>query len=148
MDDHGVVSYVEAAAGHPLDDAGVDLTAIYRETDGNPFFVSEVLRHLAETGAIRQSLDGRWEAGKTLEDVGLPNSVREVISARVVNLGVQAQRTLSLASVIGRDFDFELMIRAADLSDDELLELLDVAKAAALVRESPDCPAAIASLTP
>ena len=36
--------------------------AIYRETDGNPFFVSEVLRNLVETGAIYQDADGRWVA--------------------------------------------------------------------------------------
>ena len=53
LDDSSVVSFLEAAAGHTLDDAGVDLAhAVYRETDGNPFFVSEVLRHLRETGAI------------------------------------------------------------------------------------------------
>ena len=50
---------MEAAAGHELDDAGVDLAqAVYRETDGNPFFVSEVLRHLSETGAIYQDANG------------------------------------------------------------------------------------------
>ena len=49
LDDAGVTAFLEAAAGHTLDDAGVGLAhAVYRETDGNPFFVSEVLRHLAE----------------------------------------------------------------------------------------------------
>ena len=44
--------------GTTLDDDGVGLAhAVYRETDGNPFFVSEVLRHLAETGAIYQDAD-------------------------------------------------------------------------------------------
>ncbi len=61
LDDTGVVSLMEAAAGHTLDDAAVRLAhAVYRETDGNPFFVSEVLRHLAETGAIYQDATGRW----------------------------------------------------------------------------------------
>ena len=63
LDDTGVVSFLEAAAGQPLDDAGVGLAhAVYRETDGNPFFVSEVLRHLSETGAIYQDDTGRWAA--------------------------------------------------------------------------------------
>ena len=58
LDDTGVVSLMEAAAGHALDDAAVRLAqAVHRETDGNPFFVSEVLRHLAETGAIYQDAD-------------------------------------------------------------------------------------------
>src|SRR4051794_26485407 len=47
LDDDAVVSFVEAAAGHALDDPGLALAhAVYRETDGNPFFVGEVLRHL------------------------------------------------------------------------------------------------------
>ena len=63
LDDTGVVALMEAAAGHALDDAAVGLAhAVYRETDGNPFFVSEVLRHLAETGAIYQDATGRWVA--------------------------------------------------------------------------------------
>ena len=64
LDDRGVVSFLEAAAGQTLDDAAVELAhAIYRETDGNPFFVGEVLRHLSETGAIYQGADGTWSSG-------------------------------------------------------------------------------------
>ena len=48
---------MEAAAGHTLDDAAVGLAhAVYRETDGNPFFVTEVLRHLV---GDRRDLPGR-----------------------------------------------------------------------------------------
>ena len=55
-------------AGHTLDDAAVGLAhAVYRETDGNPFFVSEVLRHLSETGAIYQDATGRWVTDDTLD---------------------------------------------------------------------------------
>ena len=51
---------MEAAAGHELDDAGRRLAdAVYAETEGNPFFVSEVLRHLVETGGVRREGD-RW----------------------------------------------------------------------------------------
>ena len=50
---------MEAAAGHSLDGAAIELAhAVYRETDGNPFFVSEVLRHLVETGTIYQDATG------------------------------------------------------------------------------------------
>ena len=83
---------LEAAAGQTLDDAGVGLAhAVYRETDGNPFFVSEVLRHLAETGAIYQDATGRWAAEDSLEQMALPDSVREVIGARVGRLGTRCR---------------------------------------------------------
>ncbi len=82
------MALMEAGAGHPLDDAAVGLAhAIYRETDGNPFFVSEVLRNLVETGAIDHDAEGRWVAEDTLDTAALPDSVREVIGARVVAPG-------------------------------------------------------------
>ena len=96
LDDNGVVSFLEAAAGQTLDDAGVGLAhAVYRETDGNPFFVSEVLRHLSETGAIYQDASGRWMAEDSLERMALPDSVREVIGGRV-----GATRTRRRAGVV------------------------------------------------
>ena len=129
---------MEAAAGHTLDDAGVGLAhPVYRETDGNPFFVGEVLRHLSETGAIYQDAAGRWMADDSLEQIALPDSVREVIGGRVVRLGETAGRALSMAAVIGRDFDLDLLARATKASEDELLDVLDAASAVALVRGWP-----------
>ena len=141
LDDTGVIALMEAAAGHTLDDAAVGLAhAVYRETDGNPFFVSEVLRHLSETGAIYQDAAGRWVAEDTLERMALPDSVRVVIGARVGRLGPSAERVLSLAAVIGRDFDLDVLARATRTSEDELLDILDAARAASLVRELADTP--------
>ena len=136
LDDAGVVALMEAAAGHALTDAAVGLAgAVYRETDGNPFFVTEVLRHLSETGAISQDATGRWVAADTLELMTLPDSVREVIGARVGRLGRDAERALSVAAVIGRDFDVDLLARATDTSEDDLLDVLEAAAGVALVRE-------------
>ena len=139
LDDTGVASFLEAASGQTLDDAAVQLAhAIYRETDGNPFFVSEVLRHLSETGAIRQDGTGRWVAADSLDQLALPDSVRTVIGARVGRLGEDAGRVLSVASVIGRDFDLDLLARATKTGEDDLLDILEAASAAALVREPTD----------
>ncbi len=141
LDDSGVVSFLEAAAGQTLDDAAVRLAhAIYRETDGNPFFVSEVLRHLVETGAIYQDPTGHWVADDVPEQLALPDSVRIVIGARVGRLGMEAGRVLSVASVIGRDFDFDLLARATDVREDDLLDILEAAASVALVRELPGSP--------
>ena len=141
LDDTGVISLMEAAAGHTLEDAAMALAhAVQRETDGNPFFVREVLRHLAETGAIYQDLTGRWVASDTVEQIALPASIRAVIGARVGRLGPGAERVLSLAAVIGRDFDLDVLARASDASEDELLDILDAAIAATLVRELTDTP--------
>ena len=141
FDDTGVLAFMEAAAGQRLEEAATDLAhALCLETEGNPFFVGEVLRSLMETGAIYQDDRGRWTAAGEMSEMVLPNSVREVISARVGRLGAQAGRVLSMAAVIGRDFDFDLLDAVTDLGQEELLDVLDAATGAALVREVPDVP--------
>ncbi len=136
LDDVGVLAFMEAAAGHDLDDVGVGLAqALYRETDGNPFFVGEVLRHLSETGALYQDDSGRWTADADLRSMAMPDSVRMVIGSRVARLGDAASHVLPLAAVIGREFDVDLLARVTERSEDELLELLDAAAAVALVAE-------------
>ena len=106
-------------AGHEMDDHGVALRdALLAETAGNPFFVAEILRHLAETGAIYQQDDGRWVADADLRAVGLPVSVREVVGRRLAGLGPDTERVLGLGSVIGRDFDIALLAAVAQIDED------------------------------
>ena len=141
LDDAGVLAFIEATAGHALDDDGVGLAhALYRETDGNPFFVGELLRHLAETGAIYRDDAGRWAASADLEATAMPDSVRMVIGSRVARLGKGVSQVLPLASVIGREFDLDVLGRLTERTEDELLDLLDAAAAVALVREAPSTP--------
>ena len=136
LDDSGVVALLEATTGQSLDAVGQSLAkALSRETDGNPFFVSEVLLHLSETGKIYQDTTGRWVADVAMEQLALPDSVRVVIGARVGRLGNVGVRVLSVASVIGRDFDLDLLARATKTSEDDLLDILDAAASVALVRE-------------
>jgi class 3 adenylate cyclase/tetratricopeptide (TPR) repeat protein len=138
LEDIEVIDLVEAAAGHGLDASGIGLAhALRRETDGNPFFTGEILRHLGETGGIVMGDDGRWTMPGDLEALGLPNSVRDVISQRIERLGDESVRVLSLASVFGREFDIDALATLADVDDDVLLDLLDAAVAAAVVVESP-----------
>jgi class 3 adenylate cyclase len=141
LDDLGVIQFVEAAARHELDDANVELArALYRETDGNPFFVGEVLRHLSETGAVSQDRTGRWRPREGLENAPLPDSVRQVIASRVAHLGSPAAQVLPVAAVIGREFDLDLLARATERPEDELIDALEGATAAALVGEVADAP--------
>ncbi len=136
LDDTDIVAFVASIAGHGLADDGVALAhAVRAETEGNPFFVGEVLRHLADTGAIVQH-DGRWEATVDLAEVGLPASVRAVVGQRVRRLGPDAHQALVAASVIGREFDLDLVVAVATLDEDAVLDALDAATAAGLVAET------------
>jgi class 3 adenylate cyclase/tetratricopeptide (TPR) repeat protein len=130
LSDLDLLSLLEAVAGHEMDDQGVALRdALMGETAGNPFFVGEILRHLAETGAIFQRDDGRWAASADLRAAGLPVSVREVIRGRLARLGTDSERILGLASVIGRDFDLGLLSSVARVDEDALIDLCDAAVA-------------------
>jgi class 3 adenylate cyclase/tetratricopeptide (TPR) repeat protein len=141
LDGAGVAAFVEAAGGQELDEATVMLASeVHRETGGNPFFVGEVLRHLADTGALARDARGRWSVTIPLHQMSLPPSVHAVIGGRVGRLGRDAERVLSLAAVIGRDFDLDLLIAACGLADDDVLAVLDAATRSALVRELADTP--------
>ena len=137
LEDNELVDLIAAAAGHELDDDGVGLAhALRRETDGNPFFTAELLRHLGETGSIVLGEDGRWSLAAELDKIGLPSSVRDVVGRRVERLGEEALRVLCLASVIGREFDVSLLATLADVDEDPLLDLMDAAVVAAVLVES------------
>jgi tetratricopeptide (TPR) repeat protein len=133
---------MESAAGRELDHAGVGLAhRLYRETDGNPFFVSEILRNLSESGDLFvDATTGRWTAKDTEAPLSLPHSVRTVIGTRVSRLGEQTMSVLSTASVIGRDFDLDLLAKTTQVGEDELIGLLEDAQHAAVVNELPDSP--------
>ncbi|MEA2368825.1 MAG: hypothetical protein QOH38_1543 [Thermoleophilaceae bacterium] len=137
LEESNVVSLMEAAAGHEMTDDGRRLAqAIVRETGGNPFYVAELLRHLLETGALVQGADGRFRIDGAIEDLGLPQSVREVIGRRVERLSEPSRRVLGVAAVIGRDFDVDLLARVTDTDEDALLDLIEEAVAASVVDES------------
>jgi len=136
LEDIEVVDLMAAAAGHELDDRAVGLAhALRRETDGNPFFTAELLRHLGETGGIVLGDDGRWTVASELDEAGLPSSVRDVVGRRVERLGDEALRVLRLAAVIGREFDLRLLAQLAELEEDALLDLMDAAVAAVILVE-------------
>lgn len=132
--DNEVVALVQGASGQPLGGEAVALVhAVCRETDGNPFFVEALLRHLAETGAVYLDDDGQWVPHAELDEAGLPESVREVVGHRVARLGETCQRVLNVAAVIGQEFDLETVSAALEASDDDVLDALEAAEAAGLV---------------
>jgi class 3 adenylate cyclase len=76
---------------------------IYEKSDGNPFFVEEVMRMLIEQGAIERQ-DGRWSETRAIDDVQIPDNLHSLLVARIDALPPEARHTLLVASVIGRRF--------------------------------------------
>jgi class 3 adenylate cyclase/tetratricopeptide (TPR) repeat protein len=87
---------------------------IVRKTEGNPFFIEEVVRSLQESGAIRAT-GGVYAMARPIEEINVPDTVQDVIMARIDRLEEPAKKTLQLASVIGREFTRRLLDRIADI---------------------------------
>ena len=87
-------------------------------TDGNPFFIGEVVQHLADA-------NGHLGGAIALHEGGVPDGVREVTSRRLARLGEAAREMLATASVIGREFDFDVLEQVGPLAGDELVAALD-----------------------
>ncbi|HEY1510680.1 MAG TPA: AAA family ATPase, partial [Solirubrobacteraceae bacterium] len=132
-----VAELVAAAAGHELDADGLALAGgLATETGGNPFFVGEILRNLIESGAITfDQTARRWSVDRAAMS-NLPESVREVVEHRIDRLGGRGREALTLAAVIGRSFDVELLAQLVRTSEARLLDELEAAVQASLLRES------------
>ena len=134
-----VSQFMSAVAGHELDADALGLAReIAGETDGNPLFVGEMLRSLVESGRLLYDEETeRWSVDRP-GPLELPESVREVIARRVARLGDEARELLTLAAVVGRSFEVELLLHMASVTESELLDRLEAAVAASLLEEATD----------
>ena len=112
---------------------------VAESTEGNPFFATEILRHLKETGTIAQ-LAGPEGRGMDISRLGLPEGVKEVVGRRLSRLSEACNRVLSVAAVMGREFDIDILQQVVGISEDELIEALEHASRAQLVDESQEPP--------
>ncbi len=111
--------------------------AIFDGTAGNPFFVEELLRHLAEAGWAAPG-EARWPSDVAgIDALGVPEGVKHVVGRRLSRIAPDARRVLTIAAAIGREFSFDVLERLTDLSGDALAEALEQAAAAQLISERP-----------
>src|SRR5262249_54210019 len=86
---------------------------IVRKAEGTPFFLEEVLKSLLEVGALRQH-DGRYVLTRHIAEIYVPDTIQDVIMARIDRLEEVPKKALQLASVIGREFTVRLLERISD----------------------------------
>lgn len=117
------------------------LDAVYGLTEGNPFFIEEILKSLITVGAITTrgidaNLSADWiREGYALNAMPIPRSLQGAVQQRLAQLGAEARHVLTLAAVAGRRFDFALLQRITHLDEPELLRLMKELLAAQLVVE-------------
>jgi predicted ATPase len=97
---------------------------VYRQTEGNPFFVGEAVRSLILEGKIKWTGD-RWQSTVKISELEIPHSVRMLIERRLVHLSPDCRTTLALAAVIGRQFSSSLLSQARNLPEDIVAEHID-----------------------
>ena len=106
---------------------------IYRESEGNPFFVEQILKTLYDEGTIYPSDEG-WERER-IENLTLPPSIRDLFRKRISRVNDQTREVLSQAAVIGEVFEFDILRQISGLNEGYLLDVLDEAIGAQLVEE-------------
>jgi len=105
--------------------------AVHRETEGNPFFIEELVKALIEQGQIYRA-DRGWRRVDVAE-LAIPQSVREAIGRRLDRLSTGCVEVLHVAAALGKTFSFEELAAAAETREDALLDALDEGRAAQLV---------------
>jgi predicted ATPase/DNA-binding CsgD family transcriptional regulator len=109
------------------------LDLIFQQTEGNPFYVEEVCKALIEAGQLSFK-DGRWHY-PAIAEIQIPQTVRAAIQARLQKLPESSQDVLRMAAILGGEFDFETLKRAAGLDEDDLITALESALHAQLITE-------------
>ncbi|HSF01853.1 MAG TPA: AAA family ATPase, partial [Solirubrobacterales bacterium] len=114
-------------------------TVVYRETEGNPFFVEEVVKSLVEQGQIYR--DGERWTSPEIQQLSIPQSIKEAIGRRLSRLSPACIDLLHTAAVIGKLFSFRQLVTVVGLGgslpaaeEDRLLDALDEATRAQLLR--------------
>lgn len=110
--------------------------AMHQLTDGNPFFVEEVLKSFVSAGEIFE-LDGKWKR-KPLNLLRVPRTVQAAVRQRIEQLDADAQRLLNIAAVAGQQWDFSILQRLTQYDDATLIQHIKAMIAAQLVVEQSD----------
>ena len=132
LDQEDVGRFVELASG-VTPPTGL-AAAVHRQTEGNPLFVTEVVRLLVQEGGLTQDSASERDSWS----VRIPEGVRDVIGRRLDRLSERCNEILTIASVVGREFAIEqLSPLIEDISGDRLLEVMDEALSSRVIEELP-----------
>jgi hypothetical protein len=120
-----VAEYIRAAAQVEPPSALVD--RVHEETEGNAFFLTEVVNLMAQEGSLDKT---------SISDLAIPEGVKEALGRRLDRLSAEANELLSVAAVIGREFEHTQLVRVSEKPDDELLSLVEEALSARVLEET------------
>jgi predicted ATPase len=133
MSAQGTSALVSAQLGAA--EASDDLISfVHSRAQGNPFFTEELLAALVEQGALSGD---RRRLVKRLDEMELPRSVRSLIGERISRLPLRSQELLRLASLLGEEFELDMLLAVSELSEEEVLDALDAALESHVIQHPP-----------
>ena len=135
LDEASIERLVSAQVGHDLDDGLRALArAIAERSGGNAFYAGELWQHLVRSGAVVRRGD-HWNAVATVSTTGVPDSVKEVVRARLARRTDAARGLIELAAIAGPRVEVRVLGMASGLDDDALAITVDQLVDAGLLRE-------------
>ncbi len=115
------------------------VSLIFEESQGNPFFVEEVYRHLLEDAKVFDEA-GEFRTDIKVDEVDVPENVRLMISRRLERLNDNEKQALAAAAVIGRSFSFQLLTATSPFNVDELFMVIEKAQWMGIIVASSEGP--------
>src|SRR5258708_6568584 len=115
------------------------VSLIFEESQGYPFFVEEVYRHLIEEGKVFDAA-GQFRTDVEIDEIDVPESVRLIIGRRLERLDENEKRALAAAAVIGRSFSFKLLSAICEIEVDELFTIVEKAQQMGIIVAGSEAP--------
>ena len=122
------------------------VSLIFEESQGYPFFVEEVYRHLVEEGKVFDAA-GQFRTDIEIDEIDVPENVRLIIGRRLERFDENEKRVLAAAAMIGRNFSFRLLTEVSQVDVDELFSVIEKAQQMGIIvasAEGPEKPFAFA----
>jgi uncharacterized membrane protein len=115
------------------------VSLIFEKSQGYPFFVDEVYRHLIEEGKVFDAA-GQFRTDIEIDEIDVPENVRLIIGRRLEQLDQNEKRALTAAAVIGRSFSFRLLTAICEIDVDELFTIVEKALRMGIIVASAEAP--------
>jgi AAA ATPase domain len=115
------------------------VSLIFEESQGYPFFVAEVYRHLIEEAKVFDT-SGQFRTDVEIDEIDVPENVRLIIGRRLERLDENEKRVLTAAAVIGRSFSVKLLTAICEIDLDELFTVVEKAQQMGIIVASSEAP--------
>jgi tetratricopeptide (TPR) repeat protein len=115
------------------------VNAVFEESQGNPFFVGELWRHLVEDGKAFDA-EGKIRGDIRIDEIDVPETIRLVVGRRLERFNPDELRVLAAAAVIGRSFSFKLLSAVCQTDADDLFSVIENAQRMAIIASSNEGP--------